>query len=103
MKTNSSPDIKIFLIGNKTDLEDQRVISTEQGEKMKKDFGFDLFMETSAKTGFNAEELFCEASKLLYNEKDQLELKRRDSKKSLGVTSVENNMQENKKKKKCCC
>ena len=68
LKEKASPDIKIFLIGNKADLEDQRVISKEQGEKMKRDYGFDIFMETSAKTGFNAQELFVEASKVLYEE-----------------------------------
>ena len=35
---------------------------------MQKDFSFDLFMETSAKTGFNAEELFITAGKILYEE-----------------------------------
>ena len=28
----------------------------------------DLFMETSAKTGLNVEELFCRAAKILYEE-----------------------------------
>jgi GTPase SAR1 family protein len=56
------------LIGNKADLEDQRVIRKEQGEKMKRDYGFDIFMETSAKTGFNAQNLFIEASRLLYDQ-----------------------------------
>ena len=60
------------MIGNKADLEDQRVISKEQGEKMKEDYGFDLFMETSAKTGFHAEDLFFQASKLLYEENSKL-------------------------------
>ena len=35
---------------------------------MQKNFEFDLFMETSAKTGFNAQNLFVEAGKILYNE-----------------------------------
>ena len=43
------------MIGNKADLNETRIIKTEQGEKMKNDYGFDLFMETSAKTGFNAQ------------------------------------------------
>ena len=33
IKIQSSPDIKIFLIANKVDLEDRRVISKEMGEK----------------------------------------------------------------------
>ena len=58
----------MFLIGNKADLEDSRLINKEQAEQLKKDFDFDLFMETSAKTGLNAKELFVEAAKLLYQD-----------------------------------
>ena len=39
---------------------------------MKDDYGFDLFMETSAKTGFNAQELFVEAGKILCEESNKL-------------------------------
>ena len=53
LKLYSSPDVKVFLIGNKIDLEDERVISTEQGLQMQKDYEFHLFIE---------------AGKVLYNE-----------------------------------
>ena len=36
LRTHSSPDIKIFLVGNKTDLTTERVITTEQGENFAK-------------------------------------------------------------------
>ena len=84
-------------------MEDQRVISKEQGEKMKEDYGFDLFMETSAKTGFNAEDLFFQASKLLYKEYNKFQTQRIDSKENLGVKLIEKNEEENKEKKKSCC
>ena len=64
LRDNSSPDIKIILIGNKCDLDD-RVVSKEDGEKLKNDYDFDYFIETSAKTGFNAKKLFLLASKIL--------------------------------------
>ena len=35
---------------------------------MYKEYGFNLFLETSAKTGFNAQKLFIEAGKILYEE-----------------------------------
>ena len=35
---------------------------------MKEDFGFDKFLETSAKTGFNVKEIFIEAAKILYKD-----------------------------------
>ena len=68
LRSFSSPDVKVFLIGNKADLEESRVVSKEQALQVQKDFDLDLFMETSAKTGFNAQNLFIEASKILYGE-----------------------------------
>ena len=58
MRQNSSPDVKVFLIGNKADLEDSRLINKEQALQLQKDYDLDSFMETSAKTGLNAQELF---------------------------------------------
>ena len=58
----------MFLIGNKTDLESYRVVKTEDGKKMQTDFNLDLFVESSAKSGFNTEYIFVEAAKLLYND-----------------------------------
>ena len=68
IKTQSNPDTKIFLIGNKVDLEDKREISKEMGEKFCSDHNLSLFLETSAKTGFNAQNLFMQAGILLYKE-----------------------------------
>ena len=66
IRTNGSPDMNIYLIGNKVDLESKRVISKERAETFAQDNDIKLFMETSAKTGFNAQNLFIEAAKLLY-------------------------------------
>ena len=67
MKANSNPDIKVFLIGNKLDLEESRLVAKERAIQFKNDFELDLFMETSAKTGFNAQEIFIQAAKVLYD------------------------------------
>ena len=67
IKTNASPNCKIFLIGNKVDLPDRK-ISTDEGKKLKRDFDFDLFMETSAKSGFNAKEMFINIASILYKD-----------------------------------
>jgi len=66
IRTNGSPDMNIYLIGNKVDLESKRVISKERAKTFAQDNDIKLFMETSAKTGFNAQNLFIEAAKLLY-------------------------------------
>ena len=68
LKSNSNPDVKIFLVGNKIDLEEDRVVSTEEAEDLVNDLEFDYFLETSAKTGFNAKNVFIQAAKLLYTE-----------------------------------
>ena len=100
LKSNSNPDIKIFLIGNKADLEEKRVIEKERGENFKKDYEIDLFMETSAKTGFNAKELFAEAAKILF--KDYCKYKIIKSPKTGAILKIEN-LDNNKEKKKSCC
>ena len=68
IKSQSAPDIKIILIGNKADLEEKREVSKEMGEKFCKEHHLSFFMETSAKTGFNAQNLFIEAGKILYED-----------------------------------
>ena len=49
--------IPIFLVGNKLDAEERRVITKEQGENFAKEHGL-LFSESSAKTGENIDYIF---------------------------------------------
>ena len=53
----ASPKISLIVVGNKIDLEDQRVVSFEEGEKMAKRLGL-TYIETSAKTGENINDAF---------------------------------------------
>ena len=110
IKNNSSPDIKKFLIGNKADLEESRKITKEEALKMKEDFGFNLFMETSAKTGFNAEELFIQACKILYNknlECQKITVDENLDDKEIILLDTQGKKDNEEKitntKKKCCC
>jgi len=66
LKTFSSPDAKVFLIGNKADLDYNRKVETSLGEKFKEEHNLNYFTETSAKTGFNAKKVFAESAKILY-------------------------------------
>ena len=68
LRTHSNPDAKVFLIGNKIDLEKERVITKEQGEKFAKENKINGFMESSAKTGVNAQNIFIKAAKTLYED-----------------------------------
>ena len=101
LRSNSNPDIKVFLIGNKADLEDGRVIKKEVAEQFKKDYDLDLFMETSAKTGFNAKELFAEAAKVLFNDYSRYKIIR--SAKNGQILKIEELDNNDKQKKKNCC
>lgn len=73
LKNQANPNVRVFLVGNKSDLENERVISKEEGEKFKEDKKLDRFIETSAKTGENARGALLEAAKMLY--KDYLKAK----------------------------
>ena len=67
VKTYADPNCKIFLIANKVDLPDKKV-TTEDGLNLKKEHGFECYMETSAKTGVNVKELFVNCALTLYKE-----------------------------------
>ncbi|KAL1215467.1 Ras-related protein RABH1a [Cardamine amara subsp. amara] len=54
----------IVLVGNKTDLVNKRQVSIEEGDNKARDFGA-LFMETSAKVGFNIKPLFFKITSAL--------------------------------------
>jgi small GTP-binding protein len=66
LRNYSNPDIQIFLIGNKCDLEDERQVSKDKAEIYAKQQNTQLFLESSAKTGFNAQKVFVEAGRMLY-------------------------------------
>ena len=68
LRTHSNPDAKVFLIGNKIDLENQRQVEKEKGEQFCKENKLNLFMESSAKTGVNAQNIFIQAAKTLYDD-----------------------------------
>jgi len=57
-------DIPIILVGNKVDLVDERVVSTEQGRSLADKFGAG-FIEASAKTNTNVTEIFYELVRMI--------------------------------------
>ena len=68
LRTHSNPDAKVFLIGNKIDLTKERIIKTEEGESYAKKNNLCKFLESSAKTGVNAQQIFIDAAKILYDD-----------------------------------
>ncbi|XP_015831901.2 RAB6B, member RAS oncogene family a isoform X2 [Nothobranchius furzeri] len=57
VRTERGSDVIIMLVGNKTDLADKRQITIEEGEQRAKEMNV-MFIETSAKTGYNVKQLF---------------------------------------------
>ena len=110
IRTKGNPDVKIFLVGNKIDLEDKREVSTEEGKLFYENNKLSLFIETSAKNGTNIQELFKRAAILLYREHASYTnmANKLDKSVKLPVVSDENfnvwekDEEENSRKKKCC-
>ncbi|KAL5973703.1 Ras-related protein RABH1b [Asimina triloba] len=57
VRTERGSDVIIVLVGNKTDLVDKRQVSIEEGEAKGRELHV-MFIETSAKAGFNIKALF---------------------------------------------
>ena len=66
VRTNSSKNVTVILIGNKKDLEDKRQVSYEEGEAFAKENGL-MFLETSAKTAYNGVESFNLSAQCILN------------------------------------
>ena len=61
----------MIIIGNKCDLEEERMVQKEEGEKIAENYGFQ-FYEVSNKTGVNVDEAVnCLVSKILEKKSDQ--------------------------------
>lgn len=116
VKAKSNPNIKLFLIGNKIDKE--RKISKELAEQFCKENNMDYFIETSAKTGYNAQNVFVEAAKILYEENNlakeriskddtfDYSLYNKDSdyykNHSLEISNNQNRREKDRKIRRCC-
>lgn len=104
IKRESNPDVKIVLIGNKADKEQEREVQKEMGEKFSKDNKVNFFMETSAKTGFNVNKLFDDAARLLYEESKKLKEKAvQNNAIPISNTSEFSDTESEKGKGKCNC
>merc|ERR1711937_147838 len=57
VRTERGSDVIIMLVGNKTDLADKRQVSIDEGENKAKELNV-MFIETSAKAGYNVKQLF---------------------------------------------
>ena len=57
IREEASQNVVIYIAGNKIDMEEERKIKTEEGQKLADEYGFP-FIETSAKNGINIDKTF---------------------------------------------
>ena len=59
LRVKDTDDIPMVLVGNKCDLEDERVVGKDQGMGLARQFGNCAFMETSAKAKIGVNDVSC--------------------------------------------
>jgi Ras-related protein Rab-11A len=100
IKEKASPDMKLMIVGNKTDLKEERVVTTEVAMGKAKDLEVPL-METSALDGTNVKEAFYDLLKEMYREiRKKLDIVESQAEK--GKDGVQLDTNEKKEKKGCC-
>ena len=57
LRVKDTDDVPMILVGNKCDLEDERVVGKDQGQNLARNFNC-AFLETSARSKINVNEIF---------------------------------------------
>jgi len=99
IKEKSSKDLKLMIIGNKSDLKDARQVSNEEALRKAQDTGIAL-METSALDSTNVKEAFHDLLKEMYIE---ISAKIAKVEESLNDNKEALQLETNDGKKKGCC
>ena len=105
VRLQSHPDVKIILIGNKSDLKDERQVTYQEAKRFKDENQLLYFEETSAKTGINAKEVFTEAARILFNEHKKYKMRantREFDNKKQEITPTKLTKVEQNRNKGCC-
>jgi small GTP-binding protein len=110
IRESLSDEVCITLIGNKSDLDNKRIINFEDAEKIAKDFNMDYY-ETSAKMNINIKEAFKNLMEKMLNkyneklekEKEDKNLRKRNESIKISRYSKYNDDDKGKKKKFFFC
>ncbi len=95
IREEASPNVVIYIAGNKIDLEEERKVKTEEGQKLADEYGFP-FYETSAKNDINIKETFEELVEKIDNVYSKLEANNQG-------TAKKNKLYKAKGNKSGCC
>ena len=99
IEKNSSKNVLKVLIGNKTDLEEKRVISYNQAKEFADSYGL-KYIETSAKKNLNVNEAFATLGRELMLASEDKRIVKQKQNKKISVAKMEDlNIQ---KRRGCC-
>ena len=98
IKQNCSSISKVLLLGNKTDLKEQRKISPKEGADLAQKNGY-YFMESSCVDNYNVSDAFTTLIEMINNELFKTDYKKNNIK--LKSEKNDNNNKVKVKKKKC--
>ena len=100
IEKNASKNVLKVLIGNKSDLEDKRVVTYNQGKEFADTYGL-KFIETSAKKNLNVTEAFETLGRELMAASDDKRINKQKPNKKVTVSNAQDLTPE-QQKKRCC-
>lgn len=80
LRIKDSDNVPMVLIGNKCDLEDDRVLSIDDGIKVSQDWGMVPFYETSAMYKTNVDEAFIDVVRQIMKKEAQISAEKKQQK-----------------------
>ena len=96
LKENCKPNIKVVLLGNKTDKKDKRKVSEEEGINLALKYGFN-FMESSCKDDYNVSDAFTALVEMTNNE-----IQKTNNNVNINLNKKDYGNNQQKKANKCC-
>ena len=75
IRSKSKENVKLILVGNKSDLTEEREVTYDEGKAFSQSEGFDFFLETSAKEGDTPYLILRKAAEILYKDSKEKEKK----------------------------
>ncbi|KAJ3081837.1 Ras- protein Rap-1b [Quaeritorhiza haematococci] len=81
LRVKDTDKVPMVLVGNKCDLEDDRVVSKDQGAQLTQQWGGCTFLETSARKKINVDEVFFDLVRQINRSMPEKEKKKSEKKK----------------------